>query len=392
MTEERFTSQKHIARNESDIRQSYFNVFQVKADQEKFMLLFGSNPKEHDISGPLEVTLDTQVILSPSAAGRFALQLNQAVNEFESRFGFIDGKNIIQDKLIPTPPLEIPCFKSVKGKHKAGLLFDFLRDSNINASFERSFELLPETLIDNRFLMGFDKNLLNSETIKELLKICEQMGMPESFLNSITESIQSANVILFGFSEHEGTCLIKAYLEFGYGYYRSLRENPRMPEPYLSHLGFKWDAEETGKSALARYICHPGMNSGDIKKHLANSVYKGENRTVFQCVRKILDLASKKTAVSNLLYLDVREDDNPRLSFDVNLYSADIRLIEIREIVLEICSYLNIPMDRIRKLMSSAHNSILGHIAGGLDREGREFFTFYYGDQHEETEMRRKRD
>jgi hypothetical protein len=49
------------------------------------------------------------------------------------------------------------------------------------------------------------------------------MEMPEDFLAAIMENLPKANIVGFGFGEQEGTCMVKAYLEFGSRFYRAIQ-------------------------------------------------------------------------------------------------------------------------------------------------------------------------
>ncbi len=51
---------------------------------------------------------------------------------------------------------------------------------------------------------------------------------------------------------------------------------------------------------------------------------------------------------------------------------------------MSICRHYSIPEEQFHKLYEPAKSHILEHLAGGIDRQGRDFFTIYYGEWPEE--------
>ena len=58
---------------------------------------------------------------------------------------------------------------------------------------------------------------------------------------------------------------------------------------------------------------------------------------------------------------------------------AKIRLEELSPLVSEMCRHYAIPSQEFHGVYDGIENEFLGHIAGGIDREGRDFLTIYYG-------------
>jgi hypothetical protein len=92
-----------------------------------------------------------------------------------------------------------------------------------------------------------------------------------------------------------------------------------------------------------------------------------------------VDTAFARTRPGQILYLDVSEDDNPRRSFDLNMYRAGLRLEILDRWMPQLGAHYAAPPDRLRRIYDFARPRALGHIAGGVDREGRDFLTIYYG-------------
>jgi len=373
-------TQPRIVWDDSDARSVYANVAQVKASREEIMLLFGTSQSGQADQNDLRVQLNERIILSPVAAKRLAIQLNKGIQAYESSFGFLEGKAVLHERLKPTPPLRPPPFRSAKGAEKVGLLFQFLKDQKVEPAFERSGEFLAKTLLENRFLLGFEKSMIRRNPDEKISGICVRMNMPEDFLAAFLENLPEANIVGFGFGEHGGTCIVKAYLEFGVRFYRAIKSKPHSPEPYLSHVGFKWDAEDNTRKALARYTCFPGYTTEEMQERLSNEFYGDKSGGPFEIVKGILDLASSRVSKERFLYLDVKEENNPRSSFDINVYGANLELQEVYPFLLDMCRHYSIPEEQFHNLYEPTKTQILGHLAGGIDREGRDFFTIYFGE------------
>lgn len=373
-------AQFKIIWDDSNAHSVYANVAQVKATREEFMLLFGMSQTRNPTQNELSAMLTNQIVLSPVTAKRFAILLNKGVRDYESRFGSLDGGTVLYERLIPTPPLRPPHFASAKGNDKANLLFQFLENEKIRPSFERSCEFLAKKLLGNRFLLGFEKNMIKQNPDEKILGVCEQMGMPVSFLESFKGNLPEANIVGFGFGEDEGTCIVKAYLEFGGRFFRAIKSKPRDPDPYLSHLGFKWDAEDNTRKALAKYTCFPNCSCKAMLERLSDDFYGEKVTSPFDMVKGILDLASSKVSQERFLYLDVKEEYNPRSSFDINVYSANLQFEEAYPFLLGICRHYSISEEQFRDLFEPRKTHILGHLAGGVDGQGRDFLTIYFGE------------
>lgn len=358
----------------------YPNVAQVKASREEFILLFGTRQTQHPAQSELSALLTKRIVLSPVTAKRLAIVLGKSVREYESRFGALNGEDMTYERLMPTPPLLPPHFVSAKGNEKATLLFHFLENEKIRPAFEQSCEFLARKMLGNRFLLGFEKNMIGQNPDEKILDICERMEMPVNFLESFKGSLPEANIVGFGFGEDEGTCIVKAYLEFGIRFYRAIENNPRHPDPYLSHLGFKWDAEDNRRKALTRYTCFPGYTTERILERLSEDFYGDKAHSAFEIVKGILDLASNRVNQKRFLYLDVKEENNPRSSFDINVYRANLRLEGVFPFLLDMCRHYSIPEEQFRDLFEPRKTHVLGHLAGGVDGQGRDFLTIYFGE------------
>jgi hypothetical protein len=73
--------------DDSNMKSSYANVCNVASTREEVVLLFGINQAWHAGQREVTVQLTDRIILSPFAAKRLSVLLNNLVKEHESRFG-----------------------------------------------------------------------------------------------------------------------------------------------------------------------------------------------------------------------------------------------------------------------------------------------------------------
>lgn len=73
--------------DDSNLKSSYANVCNVSSTREEVVLVFGINQAWERGQAELLVQLTDRIILSPFAAKRLAVLLNNVVREYESRFG-----------------------------------------------------------------------------------------------------------------------------------------------------------------------------------------------------------------------------------------------------------------------------------------------------------------
>ena len=365
--------------DDTDARSYSADVAQVKASREGFMLLFGQRRSAVKSQNGHCVPLDTLVNLNPVAAKRLAIQLDSVIRKYETKFGLLYGQVIQEQRLVPTPPIPAPVFRSVKGTDKVKLLFGFLKEHQMQPAFERSWGFQVQELHADRFLLGFEKKQVGANPDEKLVDVCLRMDMPEDFLEVFLKNLPSAKIVGFGFGEDENTCIIKAYLELGAPFYRAGSTFDKS-EPYLSHLGLKWDADDRSRKALARYTCSPGLSASMVQRRLADDFYGDAAAKPFQIIHGILEHAAAKGGEQRFDFLDVSEENNPRSSYDINVYGAYLQLSEIHSFLLAICRYYQIPEEEFRSRYEQAQNHVLGHIAGGRNRHGKDFLTLYFGE------------
>jgi hypothetical protein len=365
------------ARDEAGVFSVHADVAQVKAGREEFMLLFGTAQKEQPIQGELRVKLLDQVVLSPFAVKRLLAQLTQVIREYESTYGPLTRNPPLQNRAMPAGRL--PIFKSAVTHEKVGLLFQLLNELHLRVAFERSFKVSEKSLDGNRFLLGVNKHTISRSRHKSIVDVCTKLGMPKNFQETFRTNLPEANVFGFGLDENQETCVVKAYLEFGSRYEETMKKAPHERDPYISHLGFKWDAADNTRCALTKYTCFPALKLQDMLERLSTGFYGSSESNAFGIIKRVMGFASSKAAGDKFLYLEVNEENNPRSSFDLNVYSANLQMKDVHPLLVEICRHYSIQDEEFQALYEQVKDMIFGHLAGGMDREGNDFLTVYFG-------------
>jgi len=76
--------------DDSAMRSVYSNATNVAGGREEIVLLFGINQSWHAGQKDIRVQLSDRVILSPHAAKRLSILLNNVLRDYEKRFGALD--------------------------------------------------------------------------------------------------------------------------------------------------------------------------------------------------------------------------------------------------------------------------------------------------------------
>jgi hypothetical protein len=76
--------------DDSSMKSAYANVCNVSSTREEVVILFGTNQAWKGTEEQVTVQLSDRVILSPFAAKRLSLLLNNVVAQYEQRFGALD--------------------------------------------------------------------------------------------------------------------------------------------------------------------------------------------------------------------------------------------------------------------------------------------------------------
>lgn len=201
--------------------------------------------------------------------------------------------------------------------------------------------------------------------------------MPGRLQAAAEQSFDSARCVHFGFEGGADSMICKLYLERAIPPEEAERAAVRS-EPLLQHLAFKWDVLKDAQ-VVTRYLWYPALSAQGIEERLAR-VYRGR-RTEFslEIARAVLHLAASRTAAGRLQYLEVEEDENQRRSFDLNLYAVGMHVKDLQRVLYRMRERYGVRSGRFQALYDQVRTKALGHLAGGVHRNGKDFFNVYYG-------------
>jgi hypothetical protein len=371
--------QPKIVLDDAHVCSLHADVAQVKAMREELWLFFGKIEKKSSEKNDRQAGSAVRVILSPFSAKRLAIALEDKIQKREPAHGPADEK--VHKRSAQKPEkgsLRLPSFESPTAVDQVGRLLSLLKDLGPAVAVERSFKMFEKTLLDNRLLFAFKPESIRQSPREAILTMGVRMGMQKDFLDVFEKELPEATSVGFGIEENEETCVVKAYLEFKNRYKEALERGSGF-HSYVSHLGFKWDAADTTRRALARYTCFPRFTVGNIVERVSKTFYPdGSQDFSFTVLKAIVDLASRKVGSDQFLYIEVNEENNPRSSFDINVYGANLRLQELFPLFVDMCDHHGVHRDRFLRVYEPVKTHILGHLAGGRDRKGRDFSTVYF--------------
>lgn len=240
---------------------------------------------------------------------------------------------------------------------------------------EDSFKMSLGGLLTNRFLLGIP---LQETSPARVMHLCNALGMPQGCQASFRDHLGDANLIFFGLEDDGERGVYKAYLEF----WDSVRQQvwrTGSKDPLLLNLGFKWRADSGGSDVrVARYTCFPLLSVSDILDRLQQIYADGCAQAAHAGASGIIRRAAAANPSASFLYVEVGEEGNPRKSFDVNLYKANLQMGDIHPFLSDLARHFRIPTETIEPWLKRIAAHPLGHLSGGLDKDGRDFITTYY--------------
>lgn len=308
--------------------------------------------------------------MSPQTALRLLFQLRESLRESEGRAAIAPQQ--VVSTMGTTPVNAAPDDDGRRAAH----LFRLVDGLGVPYRHERSFRLAHDTLRANRVLLSVPRDRLGAEPAGPVLSICAQLGMPQSLQADVRQRIADARCVHFGFEADTDRSIYKVYFERRDADAEAARG--ARGTPVLLHLAHKWDAADPARHVVTRYHWHPFLAAEEIHARLGN-MYQGAPSRPLEAAVAVLDLARTRAAVEDLQYLEVSEDGNERLSFDLNVYDAGLELKDIQSPLSQLRECFAIRPGQFQALYDQIRARRLGHIAGGVHRDGKPFVTVYYG-------------
>lgn len=238
---------------------------------------------------------------------------------------------------------------------------------------EDSFKMGPGRMSRNRILIGLDSADLTSGKFFDLAL---ELGMPPQCRPLLMQQIAEANAYFFGLEERTDGTVCKVYLEFWDQVCRKVRSTGTR-EPQLLHLGVKWETPNCDRFEVAAYTCFPLLNSPGVLRRMEEIYPTGGPRGALPPALEIVRAGVGRNPQVLLLYVEASESDNPRRSFDVNLYKTGLLVGDVVPQLREAGSRLGVPEELVEMQLQKLGNRCLGHLSGGIDRKGDEFLSVY---------------
>lgn len=258
---------------------------------------------------------------------------------------------------------------------RARYLASLVEAEGVRYGREDSFKLRPAGLLTHRFLLGIPMQEISPARVMHL---CNRLGMPQCCQAPLLGHLDNANLVLFGLEDDGERGVYKVYLEFWDSVRRQVLSTG-CTDPLLLNLGLKWRAGGDGSDVrVARYICFPLLSVYDILGRLQWIYADGCSPATHAAASGIIQRAAAANPSASFLYVEVSEEGNPRKSFDVNLYKSNLSVGDIHQFLSDMARHFCIPPETFDPWLKRIADRPLGHLSGGLDKDGDEFMTTYY--------------
>lgn len=230
----------------------------------------------------------------------------------------------------------------------------------------------PQQLIQDRVLIGISISDISPETF---LDIAFELGMPADCRELLSPRMPQANAVFFGIEDRPDGSVCKVYLEFWDQVRHEVRRG--IVTPMLLHFGVKWDTAQPGRHEVAHYTCYPLLTLREILRRIVLLYPEEGVDSACDVALNIMRLGAKRNPAASFLYLESSERDNPRCSFDVNLYKSGLCISDVSPELRQAARHFGIPGEELEVQFQRLGHCPLGHLSGGTDRHGREFLSVY---------------
>lgn len=314
------------------------------------------------------ITLTERIVMPPATAKRLVLALAEALRPYPA-----EALAAERDQRGEVPRNAPPDAAGEKG----ALLLRLVGELGAPCQHERSFRLSEGELLANRFLLSLNAGDIPASAPERVLAICDALGMPPDLRRAAAEDYGHAACVHFGFEGGENGAVAKLYFERAIAPEETAAAHARA-QPVLLHRAFKWDVGGApgATAVVTEYRWHPLLDPDEIGVRLAG-LY-GDAGPSLAIARGVLELAAARAPDAHFQYLEV-EEANARRSFDLNLYDAKLQVSDAQPLLDAMRERCKVRPGRFQALYDQIKTRPLGHIAGGIHRDHREFFNVYYG-------------
>lgn len=245
---------------------------------------------------------------------------------------------------------------------------------------ERSFRIAPQSLQANRFLLSIGARQMPPQALERAWAVARAMGLPEALRPQVEAAHAGADHLHFGFEGEPGRVMCKLYFEHSVDGLAAAQARAS-GQPVLQYEAIKWNVD-TGAHVISRYHWHAGLSVPGIAARVAE-ITAGGPPALRELAQAVLDLAAPRVAPERLLLLEVTEAGEPRRSFDLNLYDAHLQVRDLQPVLFAMRDLFEIRPGQFQALYDQVKGRAMGHLAGGIHRDGRPFFNVYFGGQRQ---------
>lgn len=239
--------------------------------------------------------------------------------------------------------------------------------------FERSIKLSYGTLSPNRFIYFMDRQCLRDVGFERVLRTCRELAMPSPLCELLKRIRERVSSLYFGFEASNDSCLYKVYAEFD----DPLRQAAAGKPQILGALGLKWDAFEPAHQFVTQYTWIPDLTEDDMRRRIAGILTPHHNPKLLDFVGEVLSQTKNRIETREVIYLEVTEPSTQRKAFDLNLYDAQLRFIDVYAAIARLCAHYAIPLNALNASHPDFWRGALGHLNGGIGRNGRDSVSLY---------------
>jgi len=340
---------------------------------------FGRVARTASTQGEAAVAVSDRIVMPLETSRRLLLSLNDALRRHAPGLRAAEAKSLSPGEAaaatrpgqgaVHAPPNE--------AGEKAALLFRLVGEMGVPHQYERSFRISAGGLHANRFLLTVGRRDIAGDARERVLGICERLEMPPALRKTAGERFETARCVHFGFEGDAGGVICKLYLERLVPD-EEARQARERAQPVLLHLAFKWNPVSE-EHVTTEYLWHPALTAAEIGGRLAQHVYRDGAQDSLAIANAVLALAAGKVPAEQLQYLEVQEQDNGRRSFDLNLYNARLQVKDLQPLLYRMRELYAVRPGQFQALYDQIKMKVLGHLAGGVHRNGKDFFNLYYG-------------
>jgi len=361
------------------MKESHADAFKASIEAGDVVLEFGRVAQPGSGAAQTSVAVSQRIVLPLETARRLHLSLGEALAPHAARLRAAAAQALPPEhaaNAVRPAPAGARAAPDAAGE-RAALLQRLVGELGVPFQHERSFRVAQGALHANRFLLTVDRRGIGGDVPSRVLDICRRLAMPEAAQAQARERFATASCLHFGFEGDAGRVVVKLYLERAVSPEEAQRAKAR-GEPALLHVAFKWEPD-SGAHVVTEYLWHPALSAGEIGARLASHVYQGGDEGSLAIARAVLELAASRVSAEKLQYLEVQEPGNGRRSFDLNLYNAKLTVKDVQPQLQAMRERCGVRPGQFQALYDQIKGKVLGHLAGGVHRDGRDFFNVYYG-------------